>query len=173
VSFRRCVTVLFLGPALLAGAAGPAAASIAPMPPSPARCAAVGAVTEQLRSDVDTIVDGMGSDPNATAAPASRMFQKATLSLPAAPGATCPADAAAAGAVVGSIFGYVGAVNRYAPTQTPTISLVVDPSVSTFATALQTAAPATFTSVTRSVTPEMRGQLLQGKYVLTAATLGL
>jgi hypothetical protein len=173
VSFRRCVTVLFLGPALLAGAAGPAAASIAPMPPSPARCADVGAVTEQLRSDVDTIVDGMGSDPNATAAPASRAFQKATLSLPATPGATCPTDAAAEGAVVGSIFGYVGAINRYAPTQTPTISLVVDPSMSTFVTGLQTAAPATFTSVTRSVTPEMRGELLQGKYVLTAATLGL
>jgi hypothetical protein len=165
--------VLFVGPALLAGAAGPASASIAPMPTSPFRCAAVGAVTEQLRSDVDTIVGGMGSDPNATAAPASKAFQKATASLPAAPGATCPTDAAAAGAVVGSIFGYVGAVNRYAPTQTPTISLVVDPSVSTFASALQTAAPATFTSVTRSVTPEMRGALLQGGYVLTAATLGL
>ncbi|WP_143086278.1 hypothetical protein [Amycolatopsis saalfeldensis] len=167
------MTVLFLGPALLAAATGTAGASIAPMPPSPSRCAAVGPVTEQLRSDVDTIVDEMGANPNATAAPASKAFQKATLSLPAAPGATCPADAAAAGEVVGSIFGYVGAVNRFAPTQTPTISLVVDPSVSTFASALQTAAPATFTSVTESVTPEMRGELLQGKYVLTAATLGL
>ncbi|HEY2062880.1 MAG TPA: hypothetical protein VGH57_31215 [Amycolatopsis sp.] len=167
------MTVLFLGPALLAGAAGTASASIAPMPPSPARCAAVGEVAEQLRSDVDTIVDGMGSDPNATAAPASKAFQKATLSLPAAPGATCPTDGAASAAVVGSIFGYVDAVNRFAPTQTPTVSLVVDPSVSSFVTALQTAAPATFTSVTRSVTPEMRGELLQGKYVLTAATLGL
>ncbi|WP_329072186.1 hypothetical protein [Amycolatopsis sp. NBC_01480] len=167
------MTVLFLGPALLAGAAGTASASIAPMPPSPARCAAVGEVAEQLRSDVDTIVDGMGSNPNATAAPASRAFQKATFSLPAAPGATCPADGAASAAVVGSIFGYVGAVNHFAATQTPTVSLVVDPSVSSFVTALQTAAPATFTSVTRSVTPEMRGELLQGKYVLTAATLGL
>ena len=158
---------------LLAAAAGPAAASIAPMPPSPARCAAVGAVTEQLRSDVDTIVDGMGKDPNATAGPASRAFQKATLSLPAAPGTTCPADAAAAGAVVSSIFRYVGAVNRFAATQAPTVSLVVDPSVSTFVSTLQAASPATFTGVTRSVTPEMRGELLQGRYVLTVATLGL
>lgn len=173
MSFRRCVTVLFLGPALLAGATGTASASIAPMPPSPARCAAVGEVAVQLRSDVDTIVDGMGSNPNATAAPASRAFQKATFSLPAAPGATCPADGAASAAVIGSIFGYVGAVNHFAATQTPTVSLVVDPSVSSFVTALQTVAPATFTSVTRSVTPEMRGELLQGKYVLTVATLGL
>jgi hypothetical protein len=157
---------------LLAAAAGPAAASIAPRPPSPARCASVAEVAQKLRSDVDTIVSGMGNDPTATAGPAATAFRNATTSLPAAPDATCSADAGAAESVVESIFGYVGAINRYAPTQTPTISLVVDPSVSTFAYAFQAAAPATFTTVARSVTPEMRGALLQGKYVLTVTALG-
>ncbi|MEV4601781.1 hypothetical protein AB0K15_30800 [Amycolatopsis sp. NPDC049253] len=172
MSLRRLVSVLIAAPALLAAAAVPASASIAPIPPSPLRCAAVGDVAAKLDSRVEAIVAEMGANPNATANPVATAFNDATAGLPAAPATGCATDSAAADTVVHSVFTYVRAVNRFSPTLTPTISLVVDPSVSNFVYAVQTASPGTYTDTSRAITPEMRGELLQGKYVLTVTALG-
>ncbi|QRP44871.1 hypothetical protein [Amycolatopsis sp. FDAARGOS 1241] len=172
MSLRRSVTVALAAPVLLVAAAVPATASLAPIPPSPLRCAAVGQVAQALDTRVEAIVAGMGTNPDATANPVATAFDDATAGLPAPPATGCSADSAAAGAVVHSIFTYVRAVNRFAPTLTPTVSLVVDPSVSNFVYAVQSASPGTYTATSHAISPEMRGELLRGKYVLTVTALG-